>query len=200
MENFLNKLASMLGATDPNDKQPCPFCGKVHSKAGAEAEDLPQTPEYNVSDGKAGSYEFAPRPIRSIQLLPDNFPDAMAFMHSFDISFAYCASVVKKTPHFHIKNDEDEVERWDIGKWLVVENERGAAGFEVYVWDDGYFRTQLRPVNSPPSARYPEPDGSDDMLSDSDLQPKKKDYRDDPIQTFGHSMQADWDAEQETEL
>lgn len=157
MERFLNKLAEMLGALDPNSKpqSPCPFCGKVHAKAGTDEGNTPQVPEYDVSDGKAGSYEFIPRPISAIQLLPENFPSVMEFMYNQRISFAYCTSLEKGTPHFHVLNEENGREHLNLGEWLVVENSQNDPGFEVYVWNDYYFRTQLQPVQFVRDINFP---------------------------------------------
>ena len=155
---------------------PCPFCHKVH---GEVEQNNPQVTGYEFSDGNAGSYEFTPRSIRSIQLLPNNFRTVMAFMYENSLSFAYCAS--EDSPHFHVKDENGETDK------LILENDYSDPAFEVYIWTDGYFRTQLRP-KSPETANLQFPVSFE------------KDYRDDPIQTAGHSMQADLDAEQESEL
>jgi len=160
--DYVKTLAAMLGAKSGIGNlleglvpgKECPFCGEEHVK---KTEDAPEVPEYEESSGMAGEYEFTPRPLAAIQLLPDNPLTAMKFMLKHEVPFVHCANkengaTGNKGVHFHVINpaeDDEPFEHWDLGEWLVVENAKDHPDFEYYVYSDDYFRRQCRKVDSP---------------------------------------------------
>ena len=175
MSQLIENLAKLLGAFGPNLLE-----GLNQPNPGPEA------PKYERSTGRVGSYEFIPRSIRAVQLLPENFTDAMLFMHEAGLSFGYCARTDAEFSHFHVKDEAGNTQNWVVGEWLVVQFETGHPEFAVDTVADDNFRRQVRPVQFVKSFQ-PDNFGTGD-------------YRDDPIQTFGHSAQADLDAEREAGL
>lgn len=180
MENITKQFAG----------KPCPACGKVHESPvsafaillGGQGQG-PEIPQYEVSNGLSGEFEYKPRELSAMQFLPSNVVDVMEFLYERDIPFGYLSTpsgddrILLISSGEEVDTDTDELL---YGKWMVVTGSRKTEDLGYVAYDDEQFRRIFQPKTFAATSE-PEENGSEDELArlgDSLLDSAEKDALD----------------------
>lgn len=168
-----NGLGEVLAASLSG--KPCPSCGEVYPSPLAFAiplggkNETPQVPVYEESDGVAAEFEYTPKKMRAIQLLPHNAVAVAEFLIDNDATFFYVKNPEGEhrflLPNLNTMELNTDTEELVYSKWVVVSGSRAEGNLAYSAVDDASFRNSFQPVVKGFTPDVMLEDEADDLLS-----------------------------------